>query len=163
MQQLFVDGGVIKQNPSPFGGTWAWCLVEDGEKVEGRSGVILPEDLGTKKKVVTNNQTELLAAVQGLSALPLTWAGTLFTDSKVTLHRLLGSPSFNGIPQWLVRKTLELRRNRKWTATLVKGHPTRIEAENGRTKRGTLVSPWNKWCDDECKRLAKNFLANGGK
>jgi hypothetical protein len=41
---LYTDGGVIGANPSPFGGTWAYCIVDtaDNQRVTCNSGVITP-------------------------------------------------------------------------------------------------------------------------
>ncbi len=39
--KLFADGGVIIKNPSPFGGTWAYCGVdENDERIIEASGFI---------------------------------------------------------------------------------------------------------------------------
>ena len=51
---LYTDGGVIGQNPSPIGGTWAWCMVsEGGERTRHAYGYVTPADLGTP--TVSNN------------------------------------------------------------------------------------------------------------
>ncbi len=56
---LFCDGGVIQKNPSPLGGTYAYCLVEQDKRVWERAGVIGTDESGTP--AVTNNLTEMLA------------------------------------------------------------------------------------------------------
>ena len=51
---LYTDGGVIGQNPSPIGGTWAWCMVgADGTRTRHAYGSVTPADLGTP--TVSNN------------------------------------------------------------------------------------------------------------
>ena len=65
--QIFCDGGVIGPNPSPIGGTWAWCWVHDDVMIKHEYGVVEPCDLGLTK--ITNNHTELLAAVRALESL----------------------------------------------------------------------------------------------
>ena len=45
---LYTDGGVIGQNPSPIGGTWAWCMVgADGTRTRHAYGYVTPADLDT--------------------------------------------------------------------------------------------------------------------
>lgn len=157
MSNLYVDGGVIGRNPSSLGGTWAWCLIDGKEIIGSNYGVIEPSPPNPEK--ITNNFTELLAAIKGLRGAGPEWNGTLYTDSKVTLHRLLGSFSFKNIPNWLRVLTLDLRRNRKWDAKLVGGHPTKKELEMGHLRRNSLpTSRWNVWCDNKCREAAREFL-----
>ncbi len=120
---LFCDGGCIGRNPSTIGGTWAWCLISpQDELLEQSSGIITPEK--AKMPKITNNLTELLAAVEALSSVVSQWDGTIYTDSKVTYHRLHGSSAFTGIPLWLRQKTENLRRGRRWKVQLLGGHPS---------------------------------------
>ena len=135
MPDLYVDGGVIQSNPSRLGGAWAWCLVDRDRIVRRDSGIIEPGDMGVA--LVTNNQTELLAAVRGLEAMSSDWAGTLYTDSKVTLARLQGGERFNGVPNWLRIRTLELRRKRRWVVALVAGR--RTQQPRDRMRLGVLA------------------------
>lgn len=180
---LYSDGGCIGRNPSKIGGTWAWCLVGNGKESKQNYemwsapdlseekilrcdyGVILPEEAGAK--MVTNNVTELLAAVNALTAIGHLWTGTLFTDSYVTLRRLLGGSKFSGVPQWLRMLVLDLRRNRlrqgrldrMWGVSLVAGHPTKKELATGKRERNGLpVSKWNVWCDKRCREEARRSL-----
>lgn len=154
--ELFCDGGVIAVNPSPHGGTWAWVLVERDFPTAKGSGVVLPEHYGLPK--VTNNLTELVAAVQALDTVGPKWDGVLWTDSKVTLHRLTDGQGFAGIPQALRLQVLALRRQRKWSVRLVGGHPTKAELACGSKANGTPTSVWNQWCDHRCRQLAERFL-----
>ncbi len=159
--ELWVDGGVIGSNPSKTGGTWAICITCRGKFVRHWSGTVTPEEFGIE--TISNNLTELLAAVKGLSQMAPDWDGTIYTDSKITLLRITNSTKFNGIPNSLRLETLNLRRGRKWQARLVAGHPTLKELESGVAKRNGLpVSPFNVWCDQECQRLAREFLAAKG-
>ena len=149
---LFCDGGVIGSNPSAFGGTWGWCLILDGEMLRHGSGIITPEE--ARREAVTNNLTELYAAVRALEATrgKIT---TLHTDSKVTQHRLNGGNKFVGVPHWLVKRT---RMCGIVKAVLVGGHPTKKELRDGKRERNGLpVSLWNVFCDRECTRLAKEY------
>lgn len=156
---LYCDGGVIKKNPSPFAGTWAWvALDESGGKVAEDSGAVTPAEIGLS--TVSNNVTELLAAIKALQSVPARWEGKLFTDSMITQKRLSGGTAFNGVPGWLRVQALELRRNRKVRAILVGGHPTRVELGIGfRRKNGLLVSRWNVRCDELCGMVARKFFA----
>ncbi len=159
MTELYTDGGVIQKNPSPYGGTWAWCLVEDNSIVHQDSGIIQPIDLGLEK--ISNNVSELYAAMRGLSFLPTEWNGTIHIDSEVTLWRITTSNSFNNVPIFIRDKVLELRAGKFWKVILLGGHPTKAELKQGYRKRNNLpVSKWNQWCDQECTRLAEQFLAN---
>lgn len=169
--ELYSDGGVVKSNPSKIGGTWAWCLVKDNELIAEASGIIQPRDFGVK--AITNNQTELLAAIEGMEwaeivnerncPKPWKWDNfvhpVLFTDSRITQLRLTSSNSFAGIPQALRLRALELRRCNRWRVILVAGHPTKKELAAGFRKRNGLpVSKWNVRCDEACRKAGKSFL-----
>lgn len=163
MSDLYTDGGVISCNPSPLGGTFAWCLVDDDGVIRYGSGVILPREIGKLK--VSNNVSELYAALAGLSCLRYTepvWSGTLYTDSSITLRRLTEGKKFSGIPAKMRLQCLELRRGRRWVAKLVKGHPTQAMLTKGYAcnvaGKQVPVSIWNVWCDKKCRKLASKFL-----
>lgn len=153
----YADGGVVSINPSPIGGTWAYCLIDDQEQiVSSDSGFITPEQIGME--TISNNLTEMYAVVKCLEALPPHWPGILHTDSQVTLFRITNGRSFNGLPNDLRLKCLELRRYRKWRGVLVAGHPNRKELREGKSKRGLPVSKWNVWCDEQCSVQARVLL-----
>ena len=154
---VYCDGGVIGRNPSAYGGTWAWTLVNSaGKRLECDSGVVEPKTWGLQK--ITNNFTELYAALQALQAMPKGWQGFLWTDSRITYYRLTSSNKFNGIPEDLQQLCIKLRMIRTWTIMHLGGHPTRSDLEVGYDERGLPVSIYNVWCDKECKRQAKLFL-----
>lgn len=153
---LFSDGGVIGPNPSRLGGTWAWCLIRDGALIQHGSGLLLPEDVGLP--TISNNDTELYAAIRALEVMQPKWNGVLCTDSQVTLHRLNTPSAKHTTPEFLRRRCWELRRALRYTIRLHAGHPTRKElAEGKRQRNGLPTSPWNVWCDKECTRLATLF------
>lgn len=156
--KIYCDGGVIGSNPSKVGGTWAFCWVDENDcLVNHGANVITPEGMSTR--TVTNNQTELLAAVMALSSVPEGWSGTLFTDSLVTLHRITDGVGFDNIPGWLDARTRLLRNGRRYKAGLVGGHPTKAELLTGRKRRNGLpVSHWNAFCHDLCQKEAEKFL-----
>lgn len=149
--EVYCDGGVIGCNPSELGGTWSFVV--PGCPIV--SGVVTPREAGLPK--ITNNYTELLAAVQALENMPAGWAGTIYTDSQITLFRIRNQkPKFNGIPQdlqqrvWAARKRLG-----NYQVVLVGGHPTQNDLALGQDSRGLPVSKWNVECDKECTRLSK--------
>lgn len=153
---LYADGGVIGANPSPIGGTWAWCMADaNGNRIKQESGIIRPDVCDGP---VTNNITELVALVYGLEALPTLWNGTVYSDSQVSLLRVFCAGKLNNVPEWLkhrlwaIQKTGRLQ-HMSWK--LLDGHPTKAQLEAGVGKRGNLVSVHNVWCDSECQRLAK--------
>jgi ribonuclease HI len=156
---LFCDGGVIQINPSTIGGTWAYYAVL-GTKVLGHNcGVLTPKQCGLL--AVSNNVTELLAVVRGLESMPSDFAGTVYSDSQVTLGRVFGSYAFKGIPGW-VYDILQHQKARftNWSSikyTLLKGHPTAAELKEGTTSTGRPVSVYQKMCDDDCRHMGEHF------
>ena len=162
MNQLFVDGGVIKVNPSPFGGTFAIRLLEIDKVVKEHSGVITPKELEVKE--VTNNHTEMLAFVIGLGFLPDEWSGMIYSDSQITLGRAFLGFKWNNIPGWL-RHDYKTQRDRlinweKIMYTRLDGHPTKAHLEAGKGKRGGPVSIHNVWCDEMCGKAGREFMGN---
>lgn len=157
-QALYTDGGVIQVNPSPFGGTWAWCVVEDGQRIRHDSGVLLPTP---DCPVITNNVTELYALVAGIEALPLDWVGVVFSDSWVSLQRVFLSAKLKNVPPWLVARLQTIQtsgRLARMAYVLLDGHPTKAQLLAGRGKRGGPVSEHNVWCDTECNRIGRAAL-----
>lgn len=158
---VFCDGGVIARNPSTIGGTWAFVLLDqEGEKILTASGRITPAEAGML--AITNNYTELLAAVKVLQRLPDGWSGTLHTDSMITLYRLTKKkPGMKNIPAdlskmlWEERKRLRMQ----FAVTLVKGHPNKDDIFRGYSKNGVMASQWNVLCDKLCKEEARLHLA----
>ena len=123
--RVYCDGGILGQNPSKRGGTYAWIQVENDEELIWDYGCVTPDDLGVI--AVTNNQTELYAAVMALEAMPEGSQGVLWTDSQVTLHRLVHQRKFANIPKWLIERTK--------TSTTEKPQPRSL----GRIKEGAWI------------------------
>lgn len=160
IEALYCDGGVIGPNPSKLGGTWAWCLVAGGEIVRFGSGIVAPDDVGVE--AVTNNHTELIAAIRALSAVHPGWRGVIHSDSLVTIRRMTGRhASFNGVPPAIESKAHAIRRRMTLCGrvrfVLLGGHPTKEELRVGRNRKGHPTSKWNCWADEECNRLAAEF------
>lgn len=163
MLKLYTDGGVISKNPSPIGGTWAWCLVDGDTLIEQSNGGVFHTDVVQfPGGLVTNNQTELFAVVQGLSQLDSDVLVEVCSDSAVTLGRIFKNFAFSNIPFWM-KSALEIEKERlvhfsKFTYTQLDGHPTKAHLLAGIGKRGNPVSKWNVLCDKLCNEAAQRFL-----
>ena len=160
---LYVDGGVIGSNPSMIGGTYAYRLIfEDGNNV-GWANVVTPAEIGGP---VTNNQTEMLAMLEGLKRLPDHWVGTIYSDSAVTLGRVFSGWKWKNIPVWMHKVYQEQRARLTYWSELkyvqLDGHPTKAQLLSSIGKRGNPVSEHNVWCDHACQRAGEEFLANVG-
>ena len=168
VRTLYCDGGLALSNPSPAGGSFAFCGVEtldprplvEGETPGGLDagvervieahGYILPHELGMP--LVTNNHTELIAAVCALEAMPPGWSGRLCSDSGCTLGRLFRGERLKNVPGWLsARMGQALARVGAVEPVLLKGHPKRPDLALG-WKEGKPVSEHNVWCDEACGR-----------
>jgi ribonuclease HI len=161
---LYTDGGCIGKNPSALGGTWAWCTVEHmGGRLRYRSGHVTPPDVGLDR--VTNNYTELLAAVQGLESLPDGWDGDVYTDSIITLYRVQQClPHWNkakmkGIPLDLQERLGKVKaRLGDYARHLLGGHPTRADLIRGVKPNGMPCSIHNVFCDSLCVEQSRAFF-----
>ena len=153
--ELYTDGGTIQRNPSPIGGTWAWCGVgADGRRLVERGGFAV-EPGGT------NNHMEQLAIIEDLEAMNEGWEGLVRSDSQVALGRVFLGWKTRNLPQAIAhRSKAALARLGKVRYELLQGHPTRKDLEAGiGKKRGLPVSHHNVWCDTECGRQAQRLLA----
>jgi ribonuclease HI len=160
---VYCDGGVIGRNPSPHGGTWAWLHVSAiGGELDRDSGIVTPKDVGLP--TVTNNMTELLAALFAMEAVPEGWSGTIYTDSHVTelrierRHSSQKPASMVGIPPLLVERVRKARaRLGDFKVVLLGGHPTIDEVRMGRRRDGFPCSAHNVRCDQMCQDRAAQF------
>jgi len=143
---LYTDGGVIFRNPSIYGGTYAFILVDEGQEVYSKSGVWRPKNMGTP--TVTNNQMELLAVLFGLEyAKSRNYRlSKIVSDSKITLGRLFQGWRLKNIPEWMIemKESFSLRGVR---GEFVRGH-------NG--------NKWNEMADQLCEQEAVRFLKGQG-
>jgi ribonuclease HI len=185
MIYVYTDGGIMIQSPSDYGGAWAYVIVYGGtpgvHPCQGRvlssgSGLFLKqgaempaevegfcEDSGLDR--IENNLTEYYAAYRGLAAAfernYLTV--TLCSDNQNALKRLTAGWATNGCPEWLVEEAnLLVSRFIRVDTLLLGGHPIAKtnDLERGHRKDGKTVSVHNVWCDKECTRLQKLYLAN---
>lgn len=158
---IFSDGGCCRTNPSPIGGTWSYVAVGAEDAVIREAyGSILPGDIGLEK--VSNNVSELFGAMHALESLPAGWEGTLFTDSLITLRRVVyPHAKFNGVPEGLRERLKAARRllSREMKVRLLSGHPTRAHLACGIGKRGTPCSKHNVRADLLCQRAAEMLAA----
>lgn len=156
---LYCDGGVIKKNPSPIGGTYCWVLVkrkdgiknpdfdhEEDKKVCEGSGIVFP---CRSHPLVTNNVTEMVAmdsAIRGYlkhRAKKMKHEGeeisepTLYSDSQMAIERFFGGWSWNcGVPNYLVNRYQQTMKSMSESGIenglrtiLLAGHPTRKDLE----------------------------------
>lgn len=155
-EAAYCDGSTVGPNPSPRGGCWAWCHVSGDRMVRHGGGEIIPSQIGLPR--ITNNLTEMLAALECLEALPDGWDGTLWSDSWVTLCRIRkGSRSpMAGVPKpFLARLQVIHGSLGNFILKLLAGHPSKADLAVGYNSRGVPVSRHNAWCDAECKRLER--------
>ena len=154
---LFVDGGLVGRNPSPIGGCFAWCFVDGGKIVKTRTGRVFPT---ATSPVITNNQTEMVAMLQGILELPDSYEGSIFSDSMITIGRVSMNWAWQNIDKEQVRQFDALRVIRdfkKMRFVLLDGHPTRAELQAGIGKKGHPVSYFNVLCDRECQKISKEW------
>lgn len=152
MNEVYCDGGVIGRNPSTIGGTWAYVVPHTDGTCTVESGVVTPQEAGLP--VITNNYTELFAVVKAMENLPEGWDGTIFTDSNVTVSRIVRRrkpPKFEGIPADLQLRLAEARKRIVYDVVLIAGHPTKEELRLGKNHKGTPVSKWNVIADEACE------------
>jgi ribonuclease HI len=157
---LYADGGVIGPNPSGIGVTWAWRGVDAaGQVVQQQSGLYL---CSPELPTLGNNFAELLAVVEALEDVPGGWAGTVCSDSQVTLGRVFrGWRLKEGVPPWLAQRLRDAQARVNLAAcrwVLLDGHPTQAQLVAGCGKRGNPVSEHNVACDEHCSRIARAFL-----
>jgi ribonuclease HI len=154
---IYADGGVIHKNPSPIGGTWAYCLVDEHDERFERAGGVVP---ATGGRLITNNQMEQIAIVRALEEMPPGWSGLVCSDSKIALGRVFEGWSARNLPNNVAKRSaLAVARLGKIEPVLLQGHPTKLDLQKGIGARsGRPVSKHNVWCDKECQRQAKRFL-----
>lgn len=157
---LYTDGGVIKSNPSPFGGTWAYCLVGyRGNHLYEDCDYILANKLPSKR--ITNNQMELLAVIRGLQTIQRDMVIHICSDSEITLGRVFKNYSMENIPDWMIEQLDDEKKRlhnfKKFKYTLLSGHPTKAQLETGIGRRGHPVSYWNKHVDELCRKAAQDY------
>lgn len=178
--EAYSDGGVIQRNPSPLGGTYGWCHVDErDERVAKGSGYVLPEyvaslctghETGVAVGVVSNNLTEMLAMVLAMEALPDGWSGTVKSDSGITIGRVrsifdvvVGRAEYThkleGIPAGLRERVYaQAARLGDVSFSLLAGHPKaddlrrgyKIKQRSSGEEYHVPVSRHNVLCDKLC-------------
>lgn len=154
---IYADGGVISMNPSPIGGTWAWCGVNAlSNRIIEKYGSFPAPDL----RPVTNNHTEQIAITLALEAMPDNWSGTVYSDSQIAIGRVFKGWRENNLPRNISeRSKAAVARMGEIKTVLLQGHPTKADLELGIGKKRNLpVSLHNVWCDKACGKASKEFL-----
>ncbi len=154
--RVYADGGLVwsgQAGASLIGGTWAWVSVDaNDQEVARASGFIsaaeMAADYGMTAEV-TNNQTEFLAMLLALEALPDRWAGVICSDSKNALDRISLRSSMKNLPlAWIRRAKVARGRLGRLVELHVSGHPSVIDLECGRRHVKEPIKGFSTgWCD----------------
>lgn len=160
VKAVYTDGGCVGRNPSPVGGTFAWCHVDRHDlRLHTDAGTLTPDKAFVH--AVSSNLMELYALVNCLLALPNGWYGVVGVDSMITIGRVFDSWQLNQIPNWLIALLGTAMRHvdiEKCKAVLLAGHPSRAELDVGFSKKRQLpVSIHNVWCDEACNEQKRFF------
>jgi ribonuclease HI len=145
---LYVGSGLIGSNPSAIGATYAIRLVHHTDRYFDYSGV-LPVWKIEFGGVVTNNQAEMYAMLEGLRKLPEKFAGTIYCRSNVALGRVFKGWKWTNIPSWMhLVYTLQRKRLVNWSDIKY----LQLEKTNEHAK----------WCDQACQLAGDAFMATVG-
>lgn len=167
---VYTDGGVVLKNPSTVGGTWAFVVMDGNDKVTEDSGFFPAGTWGLE--TISNNVTELAAVMMALRVLPDGQLFTLYTDSLITLRRVvdLEEAKWKGIPDKLRALTIRhAKRAGGYSAILLAGHPTKQDLAQGYKVKPSKdeakpfgksypVSVHNVRCDELCTQEAKRAI-----
>jgi ribonuclease HI len=157
VSRLYADGGVIHSNPSEIGGMWAFRAVTENGVVILEHGGVVP---ATSQRRITNNQTEVIALVLALEAMPEGWSGKVYSDSQFALGVMFEELRWRTAPpNVLQRAEAAVARAGQITAIHLKGHPTQAELAKGFARCGTPVSVHQVWCDKKCTELGRSYVA----
>ena len=160
--RIYTDGGVVKKNPSVLAGTWAWCWVDSlGKRTCWQSGVIEADE--RYPDGISNNITELAAALLALESAPAGWSGCLCTDSEITARRIRlarsGSTLSSSVPMQLQRRlSWAINQVGNFSIQRLAGHPNQQELAAGCKRNGDPVSEHNVFCDVQCTKEAKAWV-----
>lgn len=156
--EVYADGGCIKENPSRFGITWAWCAVDkENNRIAEEFGYIATPK---GRDPLTNNHAEQIALVLILEKLPFGWEGKVRSDSQCALGRLFWDWSqTNNVPKRIIERSEKaVKRLGVVSVDLLQGHPTKKELAAGwGSKRDLPVSEHNDYVDKLCKKAAKQY------
>jgi len=98
-----------------------------------------------------------------MSIQAMTWVldNSQHEDSQVTIGRLFWGWAMNNLPELWVRRWLQVKgRLGKITPLLLMGHPSASELRTGRAANGSPVSVHQVFVDEECQRLAREYVSN---
>jgi hypothetical protein len=155
---IYADGGIIGRNPSPVGGTYAFCCVDaNNNRIIERGGIVL----APKGKHISSPTIEQIALVMALEYLPEGWSGRVHSDCQVALYRVFKNWRTQGLPGSVAaRTTAALNRLGKLEYKLIAGHPTKEDLRRGWSskKHHLPVSEHNVWTDDEANRQKQLYF-----
>lgn len=161
---VFADGGLMSGNPSPDGGTWAWRVIGDGDKVLAQAaGVFTPDTVGLTH--VQNNLSEMVAILLALEWLTGRldggdWSGLVASDSLNAIRCFREPKVRDWVPAELWHRrvnVMSVMGSIEWL--LLDGHPTAAHLEAGRGKKGKPVSVHNAFCDKIACQAGAEYLA----
>jgi ribonuclease HI len=157
---IYADGGLVRCNPSPYAGAWAWCHINAWGVIVARNSGIVPWTgiwMG-----VTNNEMEATALIEGLESLPEWWTGRVCSDSQVALGWVLARDGVGyqskcpaALRQRAIRATQRLGHIRR---VLMNGHPSQKDLARGFGSRGLPCDSYQVVCDTECSRLTEEYI-----
>lgn len=138
---LTTDGGCLDNGLDIAIGSWAFYLT--GPQQFARSGVVKR----INGRPPTNNKTEFLAAIAGLSLVPEGDFVLVVSDSTVLLNWI----NRLTIGKWLKKSTMD--------PYLLNELKAFVETRDVETQwvKGHNDHPENEWCDRECSRLLQPF------
>jgi ribonuclease HI len=146
--ELYIASGLIGSNPSAIGATYANRLIGDAGTCHDRSGV-LPSWKIEFTAVVTNNQAEMWAMLEGLRRLPETFSGTIYSRNQVTLGRIFSGWKWTNIPSW-IHQIYRVQRKRLLNWGEIKY--VLVDAKNEHYK----------WCEQACHQAGDGYMATIG-
>ncbi len=119
MIEIYTDGACL-ENPNGPGG-WAAIIVENGSRRALKGGV----------KQTTNNRMEIMAALNGLAAVPPSSDVTVFSDSQYVVNTMTRNWKRNANQDLWAKLDAEVaKRNVKWSWVRGHaGHPLNEEAD----------------------------------
>ena len=159
------DGGCRIQNPSPYGGMWAFRITNRrGLPLVQARGVVLPCEV-SPLTTVSNNLTETLAVLVGLEYLPAGWSGLVRTDSlnAIRVIRDIGKPR-NWLPADILTRVHAVRNKLgKLDYELLAGHPKASHLALMRagqacaSARGYAYCLHNHWAHQACNEAWSEY------
>ena len=161
---LYATGGTIGSNPSPYGGTWAYVLVDAADQEIGyQVGVLTPQAVGTT--TISNQVSAFVALLAGLAALPAGWSGNVASPQEIALGRVCRGDALTDIPSVLLQRGQRVLQRFDLDAlqpVLLAGQPTQAQLRAGVGAHGKPVSQHQVTCQTLCQQVAQVWRAEPG-